>query len=107
MEFYDCNLLIVIQFTLTHLRFTVRGPAYSRILLSKFFHNFVNFVNFLGHFFIRKSFWCVICNYIVSRYYLRPIMPTIFLAEKVFGVLCLIGKHILAYITTVGKLRLF
>ena len=42
---------IYIQYTLIHSRLTVRDPAYSRILLSKFFYNnFGNFVNFLGHF---------------------------------------------------------
>ena len=55
-------------------------------------------MNSLGHFLTEKKFRCVICNYAVPMYYLRPIMPLIFSAEKVFGVLCLISKDILAYI---------
>ena len=43
-------VMLQIQFALTHSRFTVRGPAYSRILLPKFFCNFGNFMNSLGHF---------------------------------------------------------
>ena len=59
----NCYLFSV-QYTFTHLQFTVCSSHTCRFCSQSFFHKFGNFVNFLGHFWQKNAL--IHPNYIIT-----------------------------------------